>query len=43
MVTYPYVREKFGIKFRVPLELEVIVGDSFGTGEEYHLPFLDNF
>lgn len=37
MVEYPYIRENFGIKFSVPLEIEVVVGDSFGSGEEYHI------
>jgi len=34
MVNYPYVREMFGLEFIVPLEIEVLVGESFGAGEE---------
>lgn len=30
---YPYIKDHFGINFSVPLELEIKVGDSFGTGE----------
>lgn len=37
MVNYPYIKKNFGINFSVPLEIEVMVGDSFGSGEEYHL------
>ena len=37
MTSYPYIKENFGITFSVPLEIEVVVGDSFGSGEEYHL------
>jgi DNA polymerase-1 len=37
MTEYPYIRENFGIKFSVPLEIEVMVGNSFGSGEEYHI------
>ena len=34
MTEYPYIREKFGFSFSVPLEIEVLVGPSFGVGEE---------
>lgn len=37
MTEYPYIKENFGINFSVPLEIEVVVGDSFGSGEEYHI------
>jgi DNA polymerase-1 len=37
MIEYPYIKEHFGIKFSVPLEIEIMVGSSFGSGEEYHL------
>jgi DNA polymerase-1 len=37
MTEYPYIKENFGITFSVPLEIEVMVGDSFGSGEEYHI------
>ena len=34
MTEYPYIREQFGIKFNVPLEIDVIVGPSFGHGDK---------
>jgi len=34
MVNYPYIREKFNIKLDVPLEIEVVIGGSFGEGVE---------
>jgi DNA polymerase-1 len=37
MTNYYYVKDNFGINFSVPMEVEVKVGDSFGSGEEYHL------
>lgn len=37
MTEYPYIKDTFGIKFSVPLEIEVMVGNSFGSGEEYHI------
>tara|TARA_R110000868_G_scaffold13711_3_gene63579 strand:- start:8316 stop:9395 length:1080 start_codon:yes stop_codon:yes gene_type:complete len=36
MTEYPYVREHFGIEFLAPFEAEIMVGDSFGSGKEYH-------
>lgn len=36
MVTYPYLREKLGIEFSVPLEIDMEVGSSFGNGKEVH-------
>jgi DNA polymerase I-like protein with 3'-5' exonuclease and polymerase domains len=35
MTNYPYIKENFGIEFSVPMEIEVMVGDSFGSGKEY--------
>jgi DNA polymerase I-like protein with 3'-5' exonuclease and polymerase domains len=37
MTEYPYIKEHFDIKFSVPLEIEIMVGSSFGSGEEYHI------
>ena len=37
MTNYPYIKENFKFEFSVPMEVEVMVGDSFGSGEEYHL------
>ena len=34
MVNYPYIKKTFGIDFSVPLDIEVLVGESFGDGEE---------
>ena len=34
MVNYPYIRKNFGIEFSVPLDIEILVGESFGDGEE---------
>lgn len=34
MTEYPYIRERFGIKFNVPLEIDVMVGSSFGHGDK---------
>ena len=36
MTTYPYLREKLGIEFSVPLEIDMEVGTSFGNGKEVH-------
>ncbi len=33
MTEYSYIRENFGIKFKVPLEIDILVGDSFGSGD----------
>ena len=35
MVNYPYIKKHFGLSFDVPLEIEILVGDSFGDGKEY--------
>ena len=35
MVNYPYIKKHFGLSFDVPLGIEILVGDSFGDGEEY--------
>lgn len=37
LVNYPYMRENFNIELKVPLEIEVEVGTSFGGGEKYDL------
>jgi len=37
MMEYPYIQEHFGFKYSVPLEVEIMVGDSFGSGTEYHV------
>lgn len=34
MTEYPYIRERFDLKFNVPLEIDVLVGPSFGVGEK---------
>lgn len=33
MLNYPLMKERFGIDLAVPLNIEVEIGDSFGTGE----------
>ena len=38
LVNYPYMRNNFNINLRVPLEVEVELGTSFGNGKPYHLP-----
>lgn len=40
MTEYTYVRRNFGINFSVPIEIEVMVGRSFGSGEEVDLTSL---
>jgi DNA polymerase-1 len=42
MVNYPYIRKHFGISFDVPLEIEILVGDSFGDGEEYFVESIND-
>ena len=42
MVNYPYIRKHFGISFDVPLEIEILVGDSFGDGEEYFIESIND-
>lgn len=37
LVNCHYMKEKFGFTLNVPLEVEVEVGTSFGTGKPYHL------
>lgn len=37
LVNCHYMKEHFGFGLRVPLEVEVEVGASFGTGKPYHL------
>lgn len=34
MTEYSYIKEKFGIQFKVPLEIDILVGDSFGSGDK---------
>ena len=34
MIHYPYIKENFGFEFSVPLEIDIEVGDSFGSGEK---------
>ena len=34
MVNYPYVRDTFNIELNVPLEIEILIGKSFGDGTE---------
>lgn len=36
MINYHYAKKHFGISFNVPLEIEILVGPSFGIGEEVH-------
>jgi len=40
LVNYPYMREKFGINLRVPLEIDIEVGTSFGNGKKVELTAL---
>jgi DNA polymerase-1 len=35
LIHYPYLRKNFNIELKVPLEIEVEVGTSFGGGEKY--------
>ena len=35
MVNYPYIKKNFDLYFDVPFDIEVLVGNSFGDGEEY--------
>ena len=42
MVNFPYIRKHFGISFDVPLEIEILVGDSFGDGEEYFVESIND-
>ena len=42
LVNYPYMRENFGINLRVPLEIDVEVGTSFGGGTKYDLSRLSS-
>lgn len=37
LVNYPYMREKFNLSLKVPLEIEVEVGTSFGNGKKVDL------
>jgi DNA polymerase-1 len=37
MTNYPYIKENFKFEYSVPMEIEVMVGDSFGSGQEYHI------
>ena len=37
LVNCHYMKEKFGFTLNVPLEVEVEVGTSFGTGKPYHI------
>ena len=37
MVNYPFIKDKFNIQLNVPLEIEILVGNSFGDGEEIKL------
>lgn len=37
LVNYPYMREKFNLQLKVPLEIEVEVGTSFGNGKKVDL------
>ena len=37
MVNYPYIKKHFGLSFDVPLGIEILVGNSFGDGEEYFI------
>jgi len=34
MVNYPFIRDNFNIRLDVPLEIEILIGKSFGDGEE---------
>jgi len=34
LVNYPYIKEHFNIHLDVPLEIEILVGQSFGDGKE---------
>ena len=34
MINYPVIREKFGMEFEVPFQIETVVGKSFGDGLE---------
>jgi len=34
MVNYPFIRDKFNIHLNVPLEIDILIGKSFGDGEE---------
>lgn len=40
MINYHYAKKKFGINFSVPLEIEILVGQSFGTGKEVEIDHL---
>jgi DNA polymerase-1 len=42
MVNYPYIKKHFGLSFDVPLVIEILVGDSFGDGEEYFVESADD-
>ena len=42
MVNYPYIKKHFGLSFDVPLEIEILVGDSFGDGEEYFVESIND-
>jgi DNA polymerase-1 len=42
MVNYPYIKKHFGISFDVPLEIEILIGDSFGDGEEYFIESIND-
>ena len=42
MVNYPYIKKHFGLSFNVPLEIEILVGDSFGDGEEYFVESIND-
>lgn len=35
LINYPYLRNNFGINLKVPLEIDVEVGTSFGNGHKY--------
>lgn len=37
LVNYPYMKENFGITLKVPMEIEIEVGPSFGSGQKVHL------
>lgn len=37
LVNYPYLREKFGIELLCPLEVDIEVGQSFGSGQKVKL------
>ena len=42
MVNYPYIKKHFGLSFNVPLEIEILIGDSFGDGEEYFVESIND-